>query len=138
LLDLVEQLKGRGLNTHDALVEGGRTRVRPILMTAIATIIALIPLAAGGESGSLIASELGIVVIGGLFSSTMLTLIVVPVNYSILDSARNLFTRRPTGTDVTATPSSNSSGPDEEELTLSPNGHTDEPTPERVPVGAEA
>jgi HAE1 family hydrophobic/amphiphilic exporter-1 len=137
LLDLVEQLKHKGLSTHDALVQGGRTRVRPILMTAIATIIALIPLAAGGESGSLIASELGIVVIGGLFSSTMLTLIVVPVIYSLLDSLRGRFTRRPTGPAVDTT-GSDGPGEDEEALALSPNGHADEPTPERVPVGAEA
>ena len=137
LLDLVEQLKQRGLNTHDALVEGGRTRVRPILMTAIATIIALIPLAAGGEGGSLIASELGIVVIGGLFSSTMLTLIVVPVIYSLLDSLRGRFTRRPTGPAVDTT-GADGSGPHEEAIAISPNGHTDEPAPERVPVGAEA
>ena len=110
LLDLVEQLKGRGLKTHDALVQGGRTRVRPILMTAIATIIALIPLAADSESGSLIASELGIVVIGGLFSSTVLTLIVVPVIYSLLDSLRGRFTRRPAPT-VTDTATAGGRGP---------------------------
>ncbi len=66
------------MSTTEALVEGGRTRVRPILMTAIATILALIPLAAGLNQGSIIAAELGTVVIGGLFSSTFLTLIVVP------------------------------------------------------------
>jgi HAE1 family hydrophobic/amphiphilic exporter-1 len=47
LLDLVERLRREGMSTHDALIEGGKTRVRPILMTAIATILALIPLAAG-------------------------------------------------------------------------------------------
>lgn len=88
LLDLVERLRAQGLSTHDALVEGGRTRVRPILMTAIATILALIPLAAGFSQGSIIAAELGTVVIGGLFSSTFLTLIVVPVVYSLVDSLR--------------------------------------------------
>ncbi len=70
LLDLVERLKAQGHSTRDALIEGGRTRVRPILMTAFATILALIPLAAGFNQGSIIASELGTVVIGGLFSST--------------------------------------------------------------------
>ena len=68
------------MSTRDALIEGGRTRVRPILMTAIATILALIPLAAGFNQGSIIAAELGTVVIGGLFSSTFLTLLVVPVD----------------------------------------------------------
>ena len=80
LLDLVERLRSQGMSTHDALIEGGRTRVRPILMTAIATILALIPLAAGFNQGSIIAAELGTVVIGGLFSSTFLTLLVIPVD----------------------------------------------------------
>ena len=66
------------MSTYDALIEGGRTRVRPILMTAIATILALMPLAAGFNQGSIIAAELGTVVIGGLFSSTFLTLLVDP------------------------------------------------------------
>jgi HAE1 family hydrophobic/amphiphilic exporter-1 len=93
LLDLVERLRAQGLSTHDALVEGGRTRVRPILMTAIATILALIPLAAGFNQGSIIAAELGTVVIGGLFSSTFLTLLVVPVVYSLVDGLRSRVSR---------------------------------------------
>ncbi len=88
LLDLVERLRAQGLSTKDALIEGGRTRVRPILMTAIATMLALIPLAAGLNEGSIIAAELGTVVIGGLLSSTFLTLLVVPVVYSLVDGAR--------------------------------------------------
>ncbi len=88
LLDLVERLRRQGMTTHDALVQGGRTRVRPILMTAIATMLALIPLAAGFNQGSIIAAELGTVVIGGLFSSTFLTLLVVPVVYSLVDGAK--------------------------------------------------
>ena len=91
LLDLVEQLKARGLSTHDALVRGGRTRVRPIVMTAIATIFALMPLVLGFSEGSIIASELGTVVVGGLFTSTFLTLIVIPVVYSLLDGLRTRF-----------------------------------------------
>jgi HAE1 family hydrophobic/amphiphilic exporter-1 len=88
LLDLVERLKADGHSTRDALVEGGKTRVRPILMTAIATILALVPLAAGFNEGSIIAAELGTVVIGGLLSSTFLTLIVLPVEYSLVDGAK--------------------------------------------------
>jgi HAE1 family hydrophobic/amphiphilic exporter-1 len=84
LLDLVERLRADGHSTRDALIEGGRTRIRPILMTAIATMLALVPLAAGFNSGSIIAAELGTVVIGGLLSSTFLTLIVVPVVYSLV------------------------------------------------------
>jgi len=83
LLALVEQLRAQGKDTHDSLVEAGRTRIRPILMTALTTMIALVPLAVGFGEGVLLASELAIVVLGGLFSSTLLTLIVIPVLYSL-------------------------------------------------------
>lgn len=88
LLDLVERLRADGHSTRDALIEGGRTRIRPILMTAIATILALVPLAAGFNEGSIIAAELGTVVIGGLLTSTLLTLLVVPVVYSLVDGVK--------------------------------------------------
>ena len=94
LLDLVEQLRHRGMSTYDALLQAGRTRVRPILMTAVATIIALLPLALGFNEGSIIAAELGTVVIGGLLSSTLLTLIVVPVIYSLVDDGKVMVRRR--------------------------------------------
>jgi HAE1 family hydrophobic/amphiphilic exporter-1 len=87
LLDLVEQYRDRGLNLHDALIEGGRHRLRPILMTALATMLALVPLAVtgggGGAGGAFISAPLAIVVIGGLFTSTLLTLVLVPVLYSL-------------------------------------------------------
>ena len=88
LLDLVEQHRHRGMPMLDALMEGGRTRVRPILMTAIATILALMPLGLGLSQGEIIASELATVVIGGLFTSTFLTLIVIPVVYSLVEDAK--------------------------------------------------
>ena len=94
LLDLVERLRADGHSTRDALIEGGRTRLRPILMTAIATILALVPLAAGFNEGSIIAAELGTVVIGGLLSSTFLTLLVVPAVYSLVDGLKARVTRR--------------------------------------------
>jgi HAE1 family hydrophobic/amphiphilic exporter-1 len=87
LLDLIEQYRDRGLNLHDAIIEGGRHRLRPILMTAFATMLALVPLAVlgggGGIGGAFISRPLAIVVIGGLFTSTLLTLILVPVLYSL-------------------------------------------------------
>jgi hydrophobic/amphiphilic exporter-1 (mainly G- bacteria), HAE1 family len=87
LLDLVEQYRDRGLSLHDALIEGGRHRLRPILMTASATMLALAPLAvtggSGGVGGAFISGPLAIVVIGGLFTSTLLTLVLVPVLYSL-------------------------------------------------------
>jgi HAE1 family hydrophobic/amphiphilic exporter-1 len=73
----------RGMNLYDALVEGGARRVRPILMTALTTIIGLLPLAIGLSEGAIIAAELGTVVIGGIISSTLLTLIVVPAAYHL-------------------------------------------------------
>jgi HAE1 family hydrophobic/amphiphilic exporter-1 len=88
LLDLVEQHRRRGMPMYDALMQGGRTRVRPILMTAIATMLALMPLGLGLSEGEIIASELATVVIGGLFTSTFLTLIVVPVVYSLVEDAK--------------------------------------------------
>ena len=88
LIALVEQLRTGGMGTYDALVEGGKTRLRPILMTALTTMIAMIPLAVGATEGTLMAAELAVVVIGGLFSSTLLTLVVIPVLYSLIDSLR--------------------------------------------------
>ena len=104
MLDLVERLRAEGRSTKDALIEGGRTRVRPILMTALATILALIPLAAGFNQGSIIAAELGTVVIGGLFSATFLTLLVIPAVYSLVDGLKVRIARRLGGRDVAETP----------------------------------
>jgi multidrug efflux pump subunit AcrB len=73
----------------EALMEAGERRLRPIVMTALATIMALMPLALGLSKGAIIASELGTVVIGGLFSSTLLTLIVVPIAYSAFHPIHN-------------------------------------------------
>ena len=85
LIDRVQaNRKKRDMELNDAIVEASRTRLRPILMTAIAAILALVPLAIGLSQGAIIASELAIVVIGGLTTSTLLTLIVVPVMYSLL------------------------------------------------------
>jgi HAE1 family hydrophobic/amphiphilic exporter-1 len=93
-VDLVGQLRRKGHSIEHALVHAGRTRVRPILMTALATILALIPLALGLNQGSIIAAELGTVVIGGLFTSTLLTLVVVPVVYSLVHGGEGRVIRR--------------------------------------------
>jgi len=95
LIDRVQtSRKVRKLSVRDALIDGGTTRLRPILMTAIATMIALLPLAIGLSEGTLVAAELGTVVIGGLFSSTLLTLIVVPTVYSLFDGAQTAIVKR--------------------------------------------
>jgi len=99
LIDRVQtNRKELGMDATHALINGGTMRLRPILMTAIATMFALLPLAIGLSEGAIIAAELGTVVIGGLFSSTLLTLIVVPVVYSLFDQGQraieSLFARR--------------------------------------------
>ncbi|MEH7301478.1 efflux RND transporter permease subunit [Neobacillus drentensis] len=84
LIDRVIHKENEGLSTRDAIIEAAGTRVRPILMTAIATIGALIPLAVGIEGSGLITKGLGVTVIGGLTSSTLLTLLIVPIVYETL------------------------------------------------------
>ncbi|MCA0150051.1 efflux RND transporter permease subunit [Rossellomorea vietnamensis] len=84
LVDRVIHKENEGLSTREALLEAGSTRLRPILMTAIATIGALFPLALGLEGSGLISKGLGVTVIGGLTSSTLLTLVIVPIVYEIL------------------------------------------------------
>ncbi|MFI8402698.1 efflux RND transporter permease subunit [Streptomyces sp. NPDC085463] len=86
LIDLINQYRERGLGVVEAVVEGGRHRLRPILMTALATIFALLPMALGitGEGG-FIAQPLAVVVIGGLVTSTLLTLLLVPTLYAMVE-----------------------------------------------------
>ncbi|MEU2268814.1 efflux RND transporter permease subunit [Streptomyces olindensis] len=86
LIDLINQYRKQGYGVVEAVVEGGRHRLRPILMTALATIFALLPMALGitGEGG-FIAQPLAVVVIGGLVTSTLLTLLLVPTLYAMLE-----------------------------------------------------
>ncbi|QMV42937.1 efflux RND transporter permease subunit [Cohnella cholangitidis] len=84
LIDRVIHKEKEGLSTREALIEAGGVRLRPILMTALATIGALLPLAFGFESAGIISKGLGVTVIGGLISSTLLTLLIVPIIYEIL------------------------------------------------------
>ena len=86
LITFVAQLRSQGLGALDAMMLSGRTRLRPILMTAFTTILALFPLAVSDTSG-LVGAELATVVIGGLISSTFLTLVAVPVTYMLLHDA---------------------------------------------------
>lgn len=88
LIDRVIHKENEGLSTREALLEAGVTRLRPILMTAIATIGALIPLALGYEGSGLISKGLGVTVIGGLTSSTLLTLLIVPIVYEALSKLK--------------------------------------------------
>lgn len=89
LVDRVIQKEKEGLSVREALLEAAGTRLRPILMTAIATVGALLPLAFGFESGGLISKGMAVTVIGGLTSSTLLTLIIVPIVYEFLNRKKN-------------------------------------------------
>ncbi|MFJ1924403.1 MULTISPECIES: efflux RND transporter permease subunit [unclassified Streptomyces] len=86
LIDLINQYRRQGMGVVEAVVEGGRHRLRPILMTALATIFALLPMALGvtGEGG-FISQPLAVVVIGGLVTSTLLTLLLVPTLYAMVE-----------------------------------------------------
>ncbi|GLU47739.1 efflux RND transporter permease subunit [Nocardiopsis ansamitocini] len=89
LIDLINQYREEGMGLNEAVVEGSRHRLRPILMTALATIGALTPMALGVTGGgAFISQPLAVVVIGGLVSSTLLTLILVPVLYTMTESAK--------------------------------------------------
>ncbi|AOV09248.1 efflux RND transporter permease subunit [Sporosarcina ureilytica] len=85
LVDYINQQKEKGLSSYDAIIVSVRNRVRPILMTALTTILGLLPLALGIGEGTEMNQPMGIAVIGGLISSTLLTLYVVPVMYSLFD-----------------------------------------------------
>ncbi len=85
LLDLVNQLRERGMDRLTAIREGARLRLRPIMMTTLTTVLGLLPMALGLGQGSEMRTPMAITVIGGLLTSTFLTLLVVPVMYSLLD-----------------------------------------------------
>ncbi len=96
LIDRINQLREEGRSRYDAIIEAGSQRIRPILMTSITTILALLPLTFGfGESASL-RSPMALAVIGGLVTSTILTLVVIPTVYWTLDSFKELFSREET------------------------------------------
>ncbi|MBD3110224.1 efflux RND transporter permease subunit [Bacillus sp. AGMB 02131] len=84
LVDRIIHMEHDGMNMREAILEAGATRLRPILMTAIATIGAMLPMAFGAAGGGLISKDLAVTVIGGLISSTALTLIIVPIVYEVL------------------------------------------------------
>ncbi|MFN4848261.1 MAG: efflux RND transporter permease subunit [Rhodoluna sp.] len=89
LIDLINQYRVQGVPLEEAIMDGARQRLRPILMTALATIGALMPLVLGFTgSGGFISQPLGIVVVGGLFSSTLLTLVIVPVLYRLTEGRK--------------------------------------------------
>jgi HAE1 family hydrophobic/amphiphilic exporter-1 len=88
LVDAINQLKGEGLSRREAIIEAGKRRIRPIVMTSLTTILALLPLTIGfGESVAL-RSPMALAVIGGLVTSTLLTLVVIPCVYDVFDQLK--------------------------------------------------
>lgn len=93
-VDYLKQLRERGMERDEAILEAGRVRLRPILMTAFSTILAMIPLALGFGEGGESQAPLATVVIGGLLVSTLITLVLVPVVYSVFDDWGQRISRR--------------------------------------------
>jgi len=91
LIDYINQLRRKGVQRNEAIVEGGRTRLRPILMTTFTTILAMVPMALGLGEGAELRAPMAITIIGGLTSSTFLTLVIVPIFYTYLDDLANKF-----------------------------------------------
>ena len=88
LVDRIGQLKDSGLSLTDAIAEAGQQRIRPILMTSLTTILALVPMALGIGEGASLSAPMAIAVIGGLFTSTLLSLVVIPCVYYVFESAK--------------------------------------------------
>jgi HAE1 family hydrophobic/amphiphilic exporter-1 len=88
LVDLINQLRSQGKDRIDAIMEAGQARLRPILMTSLTTALGLLPMAVGFGEGAEVRAPMAITVIGGLLVSTFLTLLVIPVVYSLMDRKR--------------------------------------------------
>jgi HAE1 family hydrophobic/amphiphilic exporter-1 len=93
LVDYTNTLRARGLPLLDAVLTAGPTRLRPVLMTAVSTIFGMLPVAFGSGDGSEWRNPMGVVCIGGLVTSTLLTLLVVPVVYTLMDDAQRAASR---------------------------------------------
>ena len=128
LIDLVNQRRRAGVPLREAIVDGAAHRLRPILMTAVATIFALLPMALGLTGGGVFISQpLAIVVIGGLVSSTLLTLVLVPVLYLLVERVRERVRRRrePVAEPVSGTGDTvGAASPSEPEVPLTPAPRT--------------
>ncbi|MDX9972783.1 MAG: efflux RND transporter permease subunit [FCB group bacterium] len=94
IVDHINQLRKRGLSRHDAILTGGHDRLRPVMMTALTTILGCVPLAVGGAVGGEVSFQsLGRALIGGMTTGTFLTLMVVPLFYTLIDDAHIWFMR---------------------------------------------
>jgi HAE1 family hydrophobic/amphiphilic exporter-1 len=93
LVDYTNTVRARGVSVRDAVLEAGPVRLRPVLMTAVSTIFGMIPLAIGGGDGSEWRNPMSVVSIGGLMASTFLTLLIVPIAYTLVDDAQGAVVR---------------------------------------------
>jgi HAE1 family hydrophobic/amphiphilic exporter-1 len=94
MVDFILQMRAKGFSTDEAILIAGRSRLRPILMTALTTILGLIPMALATGKGSEMSKGMSITVIGGLTAATYLTLVVVPVVFKLFDELKNWYSRR--------------------------------------------
>ncbi|HMD02024.1 MAG TPA: efflux RND transporter permease subunit, partial [Candidatus Baltobacteraceae bacterium] len=93
LVDRIERLRRMGFERTEAIREAGSQRLRPILMTSSATTLGMLPIALGFGAGSELRAPMAITIIGGLVTSTLLSLIVIPVTYTLVDDIRKRFSR---------------------------------------------
>jgi HAE1 family hydrophobic/amphiphilic exporter-1 len=93
LVDYTNQLRERGLTLREAVLEAAPTRLRPVLMTTFSTVFGMIPLATTGGEGAEFRGAMGIIVIGGMLASMFLTLLIVPVAYTLMDAAQTRLLR---------------------------------------------
>ena len=93
LIDYTNHLRSRGMKRDDAVLKAGPVRLRPILMTAMSTIAGMIPVAIGFGSGAETRAPMGTAIVGGLVASTVLTLVVVPVVYTLMDDLAGIVRR---------------------------------------------
>jgi len=84
LVDFTNLMRDRGMKLYEAIIASGKSRLRPVLMTALTTILGMLPLALSTGEGSEIWSPMGITVIGGLVFSTIVTMVLIPVMYGVL------------------------------------------------------
>jgi HAE1 family hydrophobic/amphiphilic exporter-1 len=94
LVDYTNTVRARGVSVRDAVLEAGPVRLRPVLMTAVSTIFGMIPLAISAGDGSEWRNPMSVVSIGGLLASTFLTLLIVPIAYTLVDDGKHLVMRR--------------------------------------------
>ncbi len=97
LVDFIKQRRHQGVGRREAILEAGLIRLRPILMTTLAMIAGMLPSALAMSTGSELRQPMAIAIIGGLVSSTLLTLLVIPVIYTLLDDVKGLLKRKQPG-----------------------------------------